>query len=128
MKNDSQIRLDKWVWAVRMYKTRSLAKTECDSGKVTVNGTTSKPSKLIRVGDMIETKRPRYHKKYKVLKLIPKRVSAALAAVCFEDHSPEQPKKDAFVVLPVAMRERGSGRPTKKESRETQRLKNFWDE
>lgn len=124
---EEQIRVDKWIWAVRLYKTRSQAKTDCDSGKISVNGNVVKASKLIKVGDMVEAKRPRYTRKYEVTKLIPKRVSAPLAAECFKDHSPEIPKKDDMVILPVAVRERGSGRPTKKDRRDMQKFTHFWE-
>ena len=110
--------MDKWIWSVRMVKSRTIATESCKGGKVSVNGESAKPSRTVRVGDMVEVRFRGFSKVYKVLKLIETRVSAKLAAECFEDHSPER--------LPQARppkRERGSGRPTKRERRALDRLR-----
>ncbi len=115
------MRVDKWIWAVRMVKSRTLAGTMCKAGKVLVNGEKVKPSKEIKLEDTIEVHHKSVTKIYQVTGFIPKRVSAEIAAANFIDHSPEPvnqftPHTETFE-LPQAVREKGEGRPTKKDRR-----------
>jgi len=128
----NKIRIDKWLWAVRVYKTRTMASTACSAGKVKIEGDSVKASRIIRVGETITIRKGPLTIIYKVISLIEKRVSAPLAAVCYEDLSPPPPvrqgfgKKDAaFFDFPVAYRERGAGRPTKKDRRDIDKLKDL---
>ncbi len=123
-------RLDKWLWAARLYKTRGIASDSCRNGKVTVNGNGAKPSKTVCVGDIIEIKQPPIKRKYLVRGLAVKRVSAKLAAELVEDITPEeeinklkQYRKDPVSVI-FGHREKGAGRPSKKERRDLDRLLN----
>ncbi|MFQ6609390.1 MAG: RNA-binding S4 domain-containing protein [Fidelibacterota bacterium] len=114
-----KIRIDKWLYAVRLFKTRSQATDACNAGKVKIEGERIKPSKNISMGEIITIQR-RFHKQTcKVLGLIEKRVSAKVAINHVEDLTPHielEIKKTAFH-YPVAKRSRGQGRPTKKERR-----------
>ncbi len=108
-------RVDKWLWSVRLFKTRAAATDACQGGHVKVNGATAKPATPVRVGDRVEAfahGRPRI---FEVVKLIDKRVGAPAAAECIVDHSPPPPPKDEF--LPVFPRLPGAGRPTKRDRR-----------
>ncbi len=130
-----KIRIDKWLWSVRVFKTRSQATDACNAGKVKVNDVSVKPSRKLSVGETVNVRKGPLTIVYKVEKLIEKRVSATLAAECFVDLSPPPPpkpifsKKDAvFYDLPVAYRKRGAGRPTKKERRDLDKLKDDFED
>jgi ribosome-associated heat shock protein Hsp15 len=113
-------RVDVWLWAVRIYKTRSAATVACRGGHVRVNRASAKASTHVRVGDRVEafTERKRI---VEVAVVIDKRVGAAVAATCLVDHSPPVP---VVKRLPrVFVRERGTGRPTKRERRQLDRLR-----
>jgi ribosome-associated heat shock protein Hsp15 len=113
-------RVDVWLWAVRIYKTRSAATAGCRGGHVRVNGGAAKAATRVKIGDRIDAfvERKRI---LEVVVLIDKRVGAAVAAKCLVDHSPPVP---AVKRLPrVAVREPGSGRPTKRERRDLDRLR-----
>jgi len=121
-------RLDKWLWAARIYKTRGIASDSCRSGKVSVNGTGAKPSKIVNSGDIIEIRQPPIKRRYLVKELAVKRVSAKLAVDLVEDITPEaeirkliQFRKDPVSVI-FGHREKGAGRPSKKERRDIDRL------
>ncbi|MBM4359364.1 MAG: RNA-binding S4 domain-containing protein [Deltaproteobacteria bacterium] len=109
------IRIDKWLWAARIWKTRGLASKACDAGHVTVAGVSVKPSRLVRLGDRIEAVTPGGVKILEVRGLSEQRGPATVARTLYEDHSPPPPPREAFV--PVALRERGAGRPTKRDRR-----------
>ncbi|MBE6484519.1 MAG: RNA-binding S4 domain-containing protein [Actinomycetaceae bacterium] len=112
------VRVDVWLWSVRQCKSRSLATAECRAGHVRVNGEPVKASTRLRVGDEVRYRVAGFDRILKVTALISKRVGAPAAQSCYEDLTPERPK----VYLPVMQRERGAGRPTKKERRELDRL------
>jgi ribosome-associated heat shock protein Hsp15 len=113
-------RVDVWLWAVRIYKTRSAATAACRGGHVRVNRGTAKASTHVKIGDRVEAfvERPRI---LEVVAVIEKRVGAAVAATCLVDHSPPAPviKREPRVFV----RERGTGRPTKRERRKLDRLR-----
>ena len=112
-------RLDKWLFFARMAKSRSLAQSYIQSGHVKVNGTTAKPATPVRVGDRVHVRVHGRDHEVEVVQVIDKRVGAAVAAECFVDHSPPPPpKEDRFS---VAERDRGAGRPTKRERRDLDR-------
>lgn len=115
-------RVDQWLWAVRIYKTRSLAAGACRGGHVKVNGKPAKPASLVRLGDRVEAWAGDRHRVLEVSRLIDKRVSAPLAAECLVDHSPAPPLREEYVP-PLFARDRGAGRPTKKDRRNTDRLR-----
>ena len=119
------IRIDKWLWAVRIFKTRSMASDYCKSAKVIIDGVSVKPSRIIHLDEVVSVKRPPAIYSYKVKGLISKRVSASLAAKHVENITPQseldklsQIQESAFFV-----RERGAGRPTKKERRDIERFR-----
>ncbi len=121
------LRVDKWLWAVRIYKSRAASNDACSSGRVQVNGAVAKPATKIVVGDMVNVRRRDELLIAKVVQPLDKRVSAALAAKAYEDLSPppaEQPHDPLGEVLAVAARrERGAGRPTKKERRDMNKMR-----
>ncbi|MCB0514725.1 MAG: RNA-binding S4 domain-containing protein [Chitinophagales bacterium] len=127
-------RIDKWLWAVRVFKTRSLATDACNAGKVKINGSSIKPSYLLKIGETVHIKKEQQQIIYQCTQIIEKRVSAELAAECFEDLSPPPPPKEktldaAFIQrMPVFQRKRGEGRPTKKDRRDIDKLiEDNWD-
>ena len=122
-----RVRVDKWLWSVRIFKSRSLSTDSCKTHKVSVNGEKIKPSYLIKIGDMVEVKKNGFNLSFKVEILIDKRVSAVSAAPCYTDLTPESELnkyKDWFIGKgDTERRKRGSGRPTKRERREIEDFK-----
>jgi ribosome-associated heat shock protein Hsp15 len=116
-----ETRVDRWLWAVRLYKTRSAATDACKGGHVRVNGAPVKPAATVRVGDRVEATVHSRHRVLEVARVIDKRVGAPVAAECVVDHSPPPPPKDE--VAPVFARERGAGRPTKRDRRQLDRFR-----
>ncbi len=117
-----QVRIDKWLWAARFYKTRSEAQKACSGGHVKINGSSVRPSHAVQVGDHIEAHAPRGLVIVDVLALAEKRLGAPLARALYEDHSPPPPPK----IEPIELRDRGAGRPTKADRRAMERLKAGW--
>ena len=117
-----KIRIDKWLWTVRIFKTRTLASNACKSGKVKVKEKNAKPSLIVFPGDVIRVSKNGFDLTFKVEKIIKSRVSATIAAPCYEDLTPESELnkyKDWFVGKSQSEgRDKGSGRPTKKDRRE----------
>ena len=120
--SNKQGRIDLWLWAVRIYKTRSLAATACRSSKVRVNGQTVKPSRIVRAGDRIEVRRGAMTRELEVKVILTGRVGAKLVEEYLIDHTPPEVYEEAArqsrerrAVDPV--REGGGGRPTKKDRR-----------
>jgi len=117
-----KVRVDKWLWSVRIYKSRTMATEACKSGKIKLKGSSLKPSYLLTSGEILEIKKNGFNLIFKVKQLLDKRVSALLACPCFEDETPQEELnkyKEWFVGKAGAeFRERGDGRPTKKERRE----------
>ena len=128
-----QTRVDKWLWAVRIYKTRSDAAEACRTGKVTINGSEAKPSKEVKEGDILTVKKvPVMRFTYKVVGITEKRLPAKDVPTYCLDLTPEEemaklnpPKETIFIV-----RDRGTGRPTKKERRDIDSMMEvmFFDE
>ncbi len=113
------VRVDRWLLAARMFKTRTLAQQACIGGKVKVNGNAVKSGHLIKRGDQVVAESPRGHKILIVRDLAERRLGAPLAQALYEDESPPPPPKEEL----VAPRERGAGRPTKADRRALDRLR-----
>ena len=122
-----KVRTDKWLWAVRIFKSRTMATDACKNKRVSVGEKTVKPSHQVEVGDMIYVKKDGFNLTFKVLKLLQKRVGAPIAVTCYENLTPaEEMNKyaDWFVGKGrPEQRERGAGRPTKRERRELDEFK-----
>ena len=114
-------RVDQWLWSVRLTKTRSDAAAACRGGHVKVNGKTAKPATPVKLGDRVEAHLHDRERILEVSRLIVKRVGAAIAVECFVDHSPPPPERE--VDVPVFQRDRGAGRPTKRDKRQLDRLR-----
>lgn len=116
-----KVRIDKWLWSVRIFKSRTIATDACKSGKVKIKGISVKPSYLVEREELVEVRKNGFDLQFKVIDLIQKRVSAPLAQQCYEDLTPAEELnkyQDWFVGKAAAeRRERGTGRPTKKERR-----------
>ncbi|MBT2417593.1 RNA-binding S4 domain-containing protein [Streptomyces sp. ISL-22] len=115
------VRIDSWIWAVRLVKTRSIGATACKGGHVRVNGQNVKPSHSLRIGDEVRLRQENRERIVVVKRLIRKRVGAPVAAQCYVDNSPPPPPREA--VAPAGIRDRGAGRPTKRDRRELERLR-----
>ncbi|MFD5296500.1 RNA-binding S4 domain-containing protein [Streptomyces mutabilis] len=115
------VRVDSWIWAVRLIKTRSLGATACRGGHVRVNGERVKPAYSLRVGDEVRLRHEGRERVVVVKRLIRKRVGAPVAVQCYVDNSPPPPPREA--VAPAGIRDRGAGRPTKRDRRELERLR-----
>ena len=123
----SEVRIDKYLWSIRVFKTRSEATDACKGGKVKVNGSDIKPSKAVRIGDMIVARKGPVTYTYRVIELIDKRQGPKLVPNYAENLTPEE--EIAKLRTPVETfflkRDRGAGRPTKKDRRQ---MESLWDE
>ena len=124
-----QVRVDKWLWAVRLYKTRASANDACSSGRVRINGTPAKPAQRIKVGDVLVSRRSGFSRTYRVVKVIEKRVGAPVAVECYIDETPEEDKPkprslDQRIDAAWAERSSGAGRPTKRDRRQMEKFLN----
>ncbi|MFT4471759.1 RNA-binding S4 domain-containing protein [Arthrobacter sulfonylureivorans] len=115
----SSVRVDAWLWAIRAYKTRSAATAACRAGHVRLNGNPVKASQSVVPGDTLRVRQPGYERILEVRRLIAKRVGAEAASHCFTDHTPPRPIAPA---LGIPQRDRGTGRPTKKDRRDMEKL------
>lgn len=116
----TQVRLDAWLWGVRMYKTRSAATAACRAGHVRLNGQPTKASQAVRPGDTIRLRQPGRERILEVTGLLAKRVGAPEAVRHYIDHSPEPVPRE---LMAVPRRDRGAGRPTKRERRQLDQLR-----
>ncbi|MFI1964645.1 RNA-binding S4 domain-containing protein [Streptomyces pathocidini] len=114
-------RVDSWVWAVRLTKTRSMAAAACRAGHVRVNGERAKPAQPVKPGDEVRLRHAGRDRIVVVSRIVRKRVGAPVAAECFVDNSPPPPPREAVTAVP--QRDRGTGRPTKRDRREMERLR-----
>ncbi len=114
-------RVDAWTWAVRLYKTRTQATAACRAGHVRVNGDRAKPAMLVRPGDRVVVRGGGTERTVEVTVALAKRVGAEVAAKAYIDHTPVAPP--AEFVAPPSVRDPGTGRPTKKERRQLDRLR-----
>lgn len=111
----TSVRVDAWIWSVRLTKTRSAAADACKAGHVRVNGDRAKPAQTLRVGDEVRVRLDGRERVVVVARLIVKRVGAPVAAECYVDNSPPPPPRE--VAGAVGVRDRGTGRPTKRDRR-----------
>lgn len=117
----STVRIDVWIWAVRLTPSRSAATELCRNGRVTLNDGVAKASSAVKVGDRISARIANRERIVEVSQLISKRVGAPVAVTCFIDHSPPPEERDPFDF--VLLRDRGAGRPTKSDRRKIDRLR-----
>ena len=122
MSDAATVRLDKWVWAARCFKTRSQATKACAAGQVAVNGEKARASQAIKPDDVVDVWLPAGKRTLRVVALADRRGSAAVAATLFDDLTPPPPP----YVPPPMERERGLGRPTKRDRRKLGRM--AWDD
>ena len=115
------VRVDSWIWSVRLTKTRSMAASACRGGHVRVNGERVKPAHPVRVGDQVRLRQAGRERVVVVSRVVRKRVGAPVAVECYVDNSPPPPPREA--VAPAGVRDRGTGRPTKRDRREMERLR-----
>lgn len=117
----TSVRVDAWLWAVRVYKTRSAATAACRAGHVRVNGERVKAAQPVREGDEIRSREGGFDRIVVVRKLLAKRVGAVVAQTALTDLTPPPPPREEVAFVPV--RDRGTGRPTKRDRREIDRLR-----
>ncbi len=115
----TEARIDKWMWAVRIFKTRTIACEACKKGRIAINGAQAKPSRTVKPGDVIQVRKPPITYSFKVLQAIEKRVGAKSVPEMMENVTP----KEQYELLEMSRisgfidRARGTGRPTKKDRR-----------
>lgn len=123
---NKEARIDKWLWAVRIFKTRTIAAAACKKGQVSIQGAVLKPSRMVKVGDVINVRKPPITYSFRILKAIERRIGAKLIPEVLENvTSPDQ-----FELLEMSKisgfvnRAKGTGRPTKKERRNLEEFTN----
>lgn len=126
MSEESLVRIDKWLWAVRIFKTRNQATTACKKGKILIKNKPVKPSRIINIDDIVVIKKLPVVYTYRVKELLEKRVAARQVNQYIEDLTSDEELKKLKIrqVQDFVIREKGMGRPTKKERRILDRLKN----
>jgi ribosome-associated heat shock protein Hsp15 len=118
--DEGTARVDAWIWSVRLLKTRSMAAAACRGGHVEINGEKAKPAQQLKVGDKVRARVDGIERVVVVSRLISKRVGPPVAVECYVDHSPPPPPREFAGAAGV--RDRGAGRPTKRERRDLDRL------
>lgn len=135
MAEGEKIRIDKWLWAVRIFKSRTLATDTVKRGKASINDKIAKPSSTVAVGDTVKVSKNGFNLQFEVLEVIKKRVGAAIAQNCYKDQTPAEELnkyQDWFIGRTSGeFREKGAGRPTKRDRRDLNSFKEVyleWDE
>lgn len=127
-----KVRIDKWLWSVRIFKSRTLSSDACRSGKVRIGEKILKPSEGVSVGQIVQVRKDGFDLQFEIKELIEKRVGAQIAITCYENLTPEEEMnkyKDWFIGKSGAeQREKGAGRPTKRERRDIDGFKGSWFE
>jgi ribosome-associated heat shock protein Hsp15 len=118
---EGAVRVDLWIWSVRLLKTRSIATAACRAGHVRVNDERAKPATVVRPGDEVRLRHAGRERVVVVRRVVRKRVGPAVAEECLTDNSPPPPPRELLV--PIGWRDRGAGRPTKRDRRELERLR-----
>ncbi len=115
----NEARIDKWLWAARIFKTRSIAANACKNGRVMIDGTNVKPSRMVKVGDTVSVRKPPVTYSFKILQTIEQRVGAKLIPGIYENVTPQSQYEllEMNRISGFIDRQRGTGRPTKKERR-----------
>ena len=124
MTDKEKLRIDKYLWAIRLFKTRSLATDACKAGRVKLNGQNLKPSAIVKIGEVYQVSKGIEKKIIEVVELLHQRVDAKIAVTKYKDLTPVE-ETHAFKSVfhaPTLKRDRGTGRPTKKDRRETDNL------
>ncbi len=118
-KKNTEARIDKWLWAARIFKTRTIASAACKKGQISMKGAQLKPSRTIRVGDIVEVRKPPITYSFRVLQAIERRVGARLIPEILEDVTPPQQYEllEMSKISGFVGRAKGTGRPTKKDRR-----------
>ncbi|HZY25892.1 MAG TPA: S4 domain-containing protein [Bacteroidales bacterium] len=130
MADKKEIRIDKFLWSVRIFKTRSIASDECRKGRIIINDVQVKPSRIVIKNEIITVKKPPVNYSFRVIEPIENRVGAKLVEQFIEDLTPaeEKLKLELGQSGGIVYRDKGTGRPTKKERRQIDRIKdNFQD-
>lgn len=120
----SEVRIDKWLWAIRIFKTRTIATDACKKGRVMLGDTTAKPARMIKVGDVVKVRKPPVTYSFRVLALTENRLGAKLVPEYMENITPRS-ELDLLEVVKISGfidRRKGLGRPTKREGRELSRF------
>lgn len=117
----STVRIDKWLLAARLFKTRTIAQAACDGGHVAINDRTAEPAHPVKVGDVVSALTPGGRRIYRVVALGEKRGPTEVARTYFEDLTPPEPPQSE----PLALRDRGAGRPTKRDRRQIERIRDL---
>lgn len=122
-----EVRIDKWLWAVRLFKTRSIATEACKKGKISISGTNVKPSRMIKIGDIIDIRKNPITYSFEVLDLTERRMGVKLVPQYMKDVTPPSQLEilEMIKVTGFVDRAKGMGRPTKKDRRD---LEDFSDE
>lgn len=122
-----EVRIDKWMWATRIFKTRTIAADACKKNRIAMGGVNVKPSRMIKVGDIIEVRKPPVTFSFKVLRLTENRMGAKLVPEYLENITPpeEYEKLELNRISGFVDRAKGLGRPTKKERRELEQFTSF---
>jgi len=124
----SEVRIDKWLWATRVFKTRTIAAEACKKNRVTIGGANVKPSRMIKIGDVLQIRKPPITYSFKVLGLTENRVGAKLVSNYLENITPAE-QYELLEIKKIAGfvdRERGLGRPTKKERRDLEQFTSLY--
>ncbi len=119
------IRIDKWLWCIRVFKSRTLASEACEGGKVKIEGTSVKPSRHVKIGEVITIQQGYVKRHYRVIALLEKRVSAALVKNFAEDITPQEEldKLKTGRLISYNSKFKGTGRPTKKDRRLIEKIR-----
>jgi ribosome-associated heat shock protein Hsp15 len=130
MSENKPVRIDKFLWSVRLYKTRSIASDECRKGRIIIDKVQAKPSRSVSKNEIIIVKKPPVNYTYRIIEPIDNRVSAKLVEQFIEDLTPpdEKAKLDVRQAAGMIFRDKGTGRPTKKERRLIDKLKDDFDD
>ena len=120
----TEIRIDKWLWAVRIFKTRTMAVDECRKGRVIINGNAVKPSHVVKLNEIVIVRKPPVVHTFKVMGILENRVSAQLAKLYVLDLTPDDEitKREIARLSAISLRDSGTGRPTKKDRRDIDKL------
>ncbi len=127
LRDKSDVRIDKWLWAVRLFKTRSLSAEACSKGRVIIDNVQVKPSRIVKKGDIIKLIRPPALFTYRVIETVNNRQPAKMVDEYLENITPEEEKEKFFhkKMIVFSDRQRGTGRPTKKDRRDIDKFKDF---
>ncbi len=125
----NEVRIDKWMWAVRIFKTRTVASDACKKGRVLIDNVSVKPSRMIRAGDVVQVRKPPVTFSFKVLDLSDKRMGAKLVPQFMENVTPPEQYEilELNKISGFVDRQRGTGRPTKKERRDLEQFTDGFD-